>query len=229
MHEDPISIDRDDSPARRESLDPIKRSRFFNPLLHAGFMFSALALVEWLWWKMGGPTWVERLDLGILVLAALYLLMTLVAVASLIPRGTRSDARAVLLLCLSAIFGAFGGLQIRGPIGDHGKLRICQGGQPIVDAIKDYEQQVGSSPIDLGSLIPNYLKELPGTGLVDFPNYQYSANSGTVGKWSLIVRIHKRGTERGHLVYKPIERYIQDRSDSQCKDIGTWGYKWPAL
>ncbi len=203
-------------------------SRFFNPLLHAGVMFALPVLTEWLWWNLGGPAWLELLDFTILAFAFAYLMMIPVLLVRLCSRTGREPVRVLLPCCLAAIPAMFAGMYLRGPVGDHGMATMTHRSQFVLDAIKNFEKETGSSPIRLRDLVPTHLAELPTTGLASFPNYEYSTDSGLRGQWSLIIRIQPPWGPRGFLIYRPEERYMQERSDSYCKGIGTWGFKWPA-
>ncbi|MBL4770623.1 MAG: hypothetical protein JKY61_05665 [Planctomycetes bacterium] len=202
-------------------------SRLFNPLLHAGVMFVLPVATEWLWWNLGGPAWLEFFEFVILVVAAAYLLVTPVLVVRLVSRTTLEYVQILLPCCLAVIPALFAGMYLRGPVGDHELAALTHRSQQVLAAIETFEKETGSSPATLDDWVPKHLAELPTTGMVSFPSYEYSASPDQQGQWSLIIRLQPPWEPKGYLIYKPQERYGQNRSDSYCKYVGTWGYKWP--
>lgn len=52
---------------------------------------------------------------------------------------------------------------------------LARRSRPIVAAIRDYEQRHSTSPPNLSALVPEFLPEVPGTGMWSYPDYVYWA------------------------------------------------------
>lgn len=50
---------------------------------------------------------------------------------------------------------------------------LARRSRPIVAAIRDFEQRHSTSPPNLGALVPEFLPEVPGTGMWSYPDYVY--------------------------------------------------------
>ncbi len=52
-------------------------------------------------------------------------------------------------------------------------IRICQRAEPIIQAIESYKTKEQRLPESIDVLIPDYLDEIPGTGLRGYPCFKY--------------------------------------------------------
>lgn len=51
--------------------------------------------------------------------------------------------------------------------------RAAQDAEPLVEAIHEYDRQHGSPPDSLADLVPEFISEVPGTGIPAFPKFSY--------------------------------------------------------
>ncbi|MFT5198493.1 MAG: hypothetical protein ACI87O_001150 [Planctomycetota bacterium] len=225
MQVDPSDNRADEVTNPSDAFVPVKRSRLFNPLLHAGPMLALPVLHEWLWWRLGGPSWIDFLTLASIALAIIYFCMGLSSVICLLAKSTRGPAAIVALCCIAAISSMMAGQYLTRQVSHLGKVRLIHQSQYILDAIRGFEMECGSTPTDLADLIPTYLAELPSTGILAFPKYEYTAFSNVRDEWSLILRVNRYGSGMDYLQYRPTERYLRDQSTGRVRYIENWGYK----
>jgi hypothetical protein len=57
--------------------------------------------------------------------------------------------------------------------------RAAERSQPLIDAIKRYAQTNGTPPETLASLVPAYLRRVPKSGLLDYPDFIYTRFTNT--------------------------------------------------
>lgn len=123
----------------------------------------------------GDEIWIWYMLPIYLILIALLLAVPILAFLSFIKRMRRFTIPA-LLFCLTSVLGF-----LILPKGDHYRIEamksVAQRGQPIIDGIRSYEAKYGHSPKALADLIPEYLSEIPTTGLKDYQNFDYSTGS----------------------------------------------------
>ncbi|KOR27441.1 hypothetical protein TI03_06900, partial [Achromatium sp. WMS1] len=51
--------------------------------------------------------------------------------------------------------------------------RLAERSKPLATAIKQYEKLKGKPPSTLDELVPQFLSNIPGTGMPAYPNYEY--------------------------------------------------------
>jgi hypothetical protein len=118
----------------------------------------------------------------------------------------------LLVLALAVFLFARGlGQEIR----IRGFHAIADSSEPLIAAIDAYTRDQGTPPEDLAELIPEYLDEIPGTGLAAYPRYYYFW-SESKGRWRLAVSVCS-GFEWGHVAYMPEQDHYE-----RWQRIGDW-------
>jgi hypothetical protein len=103
--------------------------------------------------------------------------------------------------------------------------RVTERGQPIVDAIKAYENKNGHPPASLDELVPDYLDTVPTTGIGAWPKFYYHTghpDRSEGNEWDLSALVPGNpglGLGLGNLIYYPLQNY----PDSFIP-VNGWGY-----
>lgn len=127
-----------------------------------------LCLLEWL----GRASF----DTIFLIVALFYAwaAVTLVALFGLVSRRFRRKALATLLAMLAAPLAFWLTLDWTWSFRVMALERFVARSQPLVDAIHAYEKRHSQPPPELSALVPEFLAEVPGTGMPVFPEYRYA-------------------------------------------------------
>ncbi len=100
---------------------------------------------------------------------------------------------------------------------------------PLVNAIKQFEVQRGHPPATLEDLVPDFLPEIPKTGMKAYPDYQYyvgkTARQWGGNPWMLIVSTPSAPSfSFDRFVYFPRQDYSRDVYPYPLKRISDWAY-----
>jgi hypothetical protein len=101
----------------------------------------------------------------------------------------------------------------------------------LVKAIESYQTANKLPPASLGDLVPDYLRELPRTGMAANPTYEYSATPGPCSKenrWHLWISAGEFFSF-DYLFFCPLRDYDQGVSSfvtDRRKTIGDWVYQF---
>lgn len=96
----------------------------------------------------------------------------------------------------------------------------------LVHAIAAYNRATGAPPPALAALVPQYLSEIPGTGMSAYPDYEYGTGAGMCpngNAWNVNVLV-------GDLLnfdtffYCPNQDYPPDVGGNWVEVIGDWAY-----
>lgn len=115
------------------------------------------------------------------------------------PWGGRVLLAASLYIAASAV-----GSRIGRSFRADGFQRIATNGCPLIDGIKAYIRIEGEPPPSLDALIPEYLSELPTTGIAAYPRYMYWEEQN--GTWRVFVPVGS-GLDWGSVVYSSSQIY----------------------
>lgn len=129
-------------------------------------------------------------------------------------------------LCYLAIVpaGLWFGMQIR-----NGAFHsLAERSAPLVAAIKRYENDHGMPPPSLSALVPDYLTEIPDTGIMAYPAYTYEtgtrAESHEGNPWLLRVSTPSGGINFDQFLYFPMQNYPQRGYGGSFQRIRDWAY-----
>ncbi|GAA5494490.1 hypothetical protein Rhal01_00651 [Rubritalea halochordaticola] len=99
---------------------------------------------------------------------------------------------------------------------------------PLVTAIADYTAQHGSPPENLQELVPQYLEEVPRTGIMAYPEYKYEvapqAERYHSNPWVLYIPCTSGGLNWDEFVYLPQQNYDAEMSHDYYERVHDWGY-----
>lgn len=172
--------------------------------------------------------WLGRANIfGVFLVAALFYVwcaVTFVALFALAPQRSRRVAAATLLACVAAPLVFVQTHRWIWTVRTMALERLAERSQPIVDAILAYEQRHAAPPPDLAALVPEFLPEVPSTGRLDFPSYEYrrSDDPHVDGALAWRLSLHERAMTFGSdLAYRPDESL--DRDDDAFRGrMGKW-------
>ncbi len=107
-------------------------------------------------------------------------------------------------------------------------VRFERRSQPLVQAVHAYQAEHGRPPAALVDLVPDYLKEVPSTGIGISLNYRYvageKARSYADNSWVLITSPPCRLMSFDKLLYFPLQNYPQTGYGGWLEPIGSWAY-----
>lgn len=144
-------------------------------------------------------------------------------------KNSPQNALIYMMMCLvfiaSWVAGIFLGQRAR-ILGIHA---FPQKSQPLIAAIKKYEQDNSTPPRTLQDLVPNYLPAIPSTGMGAYPDYRYftgnEAQDEFPGKrWVLSVFTPGPGINFDQILYFPDQNYPETGFGGSLERIGDWAY-----
>ncbi|MDF1839003.1 MAG: hypothetical protein P1V35_14130 [Planctomycetota bacterium] len=188
-------------------------------------MFTLPILAEWLWWQLGGPIWTDWLSYWFDAPIFAYVMAIPISLVLLVPKSTRAHAAAAALCCLFALLASIAGHHYAEDTRQWGLEQTLQRSQGIVDAIHSFAEKSGSAPDSLQDLVPALLPDLPNTGLVQDPNYEYKPGVHGQQHWTLAVRINRRASRSGVLIYNSSELYPHRADGYSYQKIDRWALR----
>lgn len=122
------------------------------------------------------------------------------------------------LLCLVALLS----LQV---VRHHGFAALSERSKSLIAAISAYEKQYSKAPENLDQLVPEFLSNVPDTGMGSYPNYEYRAFSGLAcGAWSLRVPCYLHPVNGDEFSYSPHSKNLGNIPGGYNEQIGDWVY-----
>ncbi len=163
------------------------------------------------------------------------------AVGSLVMigfRGLRRQALNVMVPCLAFLLASAGVLRLQGEARSLAFEQLAERSRPLVEAIERYERERGAPPPSLDSLVPDYLDEIPGTGIEAYPEYDYKVfveiadvygqSSGRrvadVSRWELRVDCSIGALNWDVFFYWPTRDYPDAIYGGPIERIADWAY-----
>jgi len=157
------------------------------------------------------------------LLAGPILLGALIAMAFKRVRRT-----AMLIALCSAVFWcAFIGAR---PVGDRIRmnafLHLSKRSEPLVDAIRAYEDKYGRPPRSLLALVPQFIPAIPPTQIGAYPRYEYLNRPANYegNPWVLKISSQKDGVTLDRFLYFPLGNYPETGFGGTLERIGEWAY-----
>ena len=104
-------------------------------------------------------------------------------------------------------------------------LATVSGGE-VVAALEAFRGTGGEYPEDLSQLVPQYLAEIPHTGMIAFKNFEYvrALRGATPSSREFELRIPCEGDDE--LIYWPSGAYPDAIGTRTIKRIGSWACLW---
>ncbi|MDH3593241.1 MAG: hypothetical protein OEM93_00175 [Rhodospirillales bacterium] len=163
------------------------------------------------------------------------------AVGSLVMigfRGLRRQALNVMVPCLAFLLASAGMLRLQGEARSLAFEKLAERSRPLVEAIGRYERERDAPPHSLDSLVPDYLDEIPETGIEACPEYDYEAvveiaddygqSSGRrvarVSRWELRVHCPIGFLNWDVFFYWPTQDYPDGIYGGAIERIADWAY-----
>ena len=103
-----------------------------------------------------------------------------------------------------------------------GLERITVQAEPLIKAIETHKIQKGEYPPDLEALLPEYIAEIPYTGAVGYPDFEYSR--GESENYQLLVHTPMPGINFDVFVYWPKGNYPPEMYGGSVESIKDWAY-----
>ena len=108
--------------------------------------------------------------------------------------------------------------------------KLAKRSELLVQAIKNYELQYGSPPAGLENLVPEFLPNIPQTGMGAYPEYEYKvgdeAQEFAKDAWCLVVRAPLAGLNWDVFIYFPNQDYAEcvHAYGGVLEKVGDWAY-----
>ena len=95
--------------------------------------------------------------------------------------------------------------------------------ESLISAIEAYTDARGSPPPDLRSLVPEYLAEVPKTGMGAYPEYKYLIPGAANNPWAIVVHTPTGPMDFDQFLYLPNGNY-EENGVGVPKRLGAWAY-----
>ena len=105
--------------------------------------------------------------------------------------------------------------------------RVAERGEVLIKAIEAYNDDKGKFPTSLDELVPEYLEQVPGTGLRGFPDYRYTSTvqyGSYETPYQLMVHCSSGFLNFDSFFYWPSQDYPEAIYGGSTERIGKWAY-----
>lgn len=110
----------------------------------------------------------------------------------------------------------------------HAFERLAERSESLINSIRAFEIDNDRPPFSLDELIPEYLIEVPSTGIMAYPEYQYHRSEKTSAldgnPWILRISTPSGGINFDSFVYYPNQNYPETGYGGWLERIGDWAY-----
>lgn len=105
---------------------------------------------------------------------------------------------------------------------------LARRSRPLVSAIKQFESNYGRPPERLEQLVPEFMEQIPGTGIGAYPNYEYKVITDKRyyegNSWVLVVSTPSGVLNWDTFMYLPNQNYPQSGYGGVLERIDDWAY-----
>lgn len=120
-------------------------------------------------------------------------------------------------------------INIGGVIRINGFSRLAERSEPLVNAIKSYNEKYDKPPEELSNLVPEFMAKVSSTGMAAYPKYEYchgiKADEYYDGNpWVLLVHTPSGGINWDQFMYFPLQNYPEKGYGGVLKRVGDWAY-----
>ena len=160
--------------------------------------------------------------------ASMYLLITGIVKWRDRDRMTRTLFKFVPCLCIGVV--GYSALLASVRIRHAAFERASETGNDVVAAIERYRRDKGAYPDSLESLVPKFLAQIPGTGLMGYPDFYYCKRGDPSGRidgnaeYELGIRCSSGFLNWDVFFYWPDQVYPEFIYGGGVKQIGKWAY-----
>lgn len=193
-------------------------------------LFAVLFFVAASWMPLqpyGGFIWLEAAIIGTLV----WMVVIAIAVVSLplcIPKRTRGPALRIFMISASIAVLSIAGIRLGGMVRMNEFERLAERSLPLVRAIESFVETENRVPDELGDLVPEYLAEVPKTGMGAYPDYEFVTSKdgeATEGNdWILRVDCPLGFLNWDQFLYFPNGNYPEFGYGGYLVPVGDWAY-----
>ncbi len=122
----------------------------------------------------------------------------------------------------------FSGFMLGKKIRNYAFHDLADRSAPLVAAIHKYSVDNGSPPESLNELVPNYLSEVPGTGMMAYSEFRYEVGEAAEryegNPWVLRISTPSGGINFDEFMYFPLHNYPERGYGGSFQQIGDWAY-----
>ena len=169
--------------------------------------------------------WLE-LPYACAIMAAVCAILVLPFLA--LRRAGRASALAWLLAAVTYLVLAVAGLLLGNGVRRWGFDRLALRSAPLVAAIKSYETEHRKPPPTLEALVPAYLPQVPRTGIMAYPRYEYHTGAEAMAfdnnPWVLVIPTPSGGINFDQFMYFPLQNYPQQGYGGSLERVRDWAY-----
>lgn len=146
----------------------------------------------------------------------------------LMVRDLRKPVLPWLFVSICFLPLAFGGINLGAKARHSAFHNLAERSTPLVAAITRYVGDHGSPPQALNELVPDYLNEIPKTGIMAYPEYTYEVGEGAEryegNPWILSVFTPSGGINFDQFLYFPLQNYPDQGYGGLLERVGDWAY-----
>ena len=131
------------------------------------------------------------------------------------------------ILCIGEVVGLLAGLLGVDAVRDARFAAATVRAKPLIRAIEAHRKETGEWPESLETLVPTRLREIPGTGMMAYPKFNYQrAKEGDerFKNYHLVISCPSGGINFDVFVYWPEKVYPDFMYGGSVERIGDWAY-----
>lgn len=106
--------------------------------------------------------------------------------------------------------------------------KLAERSKTLVQTIKEYELRYGNPPVSLENLVPEFLPNIPQTGMGAYPEYEYKvgdeAQKFAKDAWCLLVETPSGGLNWDVFIYFPNQQYPKQGYGGVLERVKDWAY-----
>lgn len=150
----------------------------------------------------------------------------LIAAIYALCKSTRYVGLRWMFTCLAFVVLVIGSMYIGKWIRMGAFASLAERSAPLVEAIKRYEQQYEKPPDSLTVLVPEFLPEIPRTGMGAYPDYNYRVitRSSDGNRWELSVFTPTGILNFDKFFYYPLQNYPSHLCRNGVERVRDWAY-----
>ena len=160
----------------------------------------------------------------------LYASAFLFAAVGLVPaltlmlfRGAHKTIGLIWIACVFTLLFAIVGTRLSNVIRMDEFKKLAIRTKPLISAIKEFEKEEGRAPKELEELVPNYIHEIPSTGITAYPQFRYEKFKNDSEPWRLWLDCGVGYSNWDEFYYNPSETY-EARPSGWVEPVDTWAY-----
>lgn len=207
----------------------MKSIRTWPPLV--GLFLAALLALPVCEWMTVGPIGIQEFqDVELLVglVLVVFLIATLVAPILMLDKKHRKNAIKLFLISGATTCLMIASIPLAGSVRMFAFSRMADRTEPLIRAIRAYENTHRVPPTTLDALVPNYIAVIPNTGLRAYPRYNYvsgeQAKDYDGNPWALYVDTSSGLGNWDIFLYLPRENYPRYGYGGGLERVGNWAY-----